>query len=226
MAKKAKKAIKAKKSKKPAKAKKGARAKKARKVSKSPRRTYASSEEVSFHQCEVGSAEIAAVRPRKMAFGKPATAGLTSPNIDWRVCKALEHMRAQINVMAPNRNKGSDGGIGDMAHWKKGDASDHNPWVSEGANKGVVTARDFTHHVAGGCDCNVLVASLISAKDSRIKYIIWNEVIYNSAPVHGKAAWEGRAYTGANKHNKHAHVSVKSAKASYDSTADWNIKVS
>lgn len=219
-AKKSKKAVKAK------KAKKSVKSKKVRKVSRTPRKVHASSEEVSFHQCEVGSDELAAARPRKMALGKPLKAGLTSPTIDWRVCKALEQMRSQINVMAPDRNKDSDGGIGDIAHWKKGDASDHNPWVSEGANKGVVTARDFTHHVAGGCDCNVLVASLLAGKDARIKYIIWNSVIYNSAAVSGKAAWEGRAYTGANKHNKHAHISVKSAKASYDSTTNWNIKVS
>jgi hypothetical protein len=95
----------------------------------------------------------------------------------------------------------------------------------EGPNKGVVTARDFTNDPNGGCDCNVLVASLVAAKDARIKYVIWDSHIYNSAPVNGQPAWAKRPYTGANKHNNHAHISVKSAKASYDDVSKWVIKV-
>ncbi len=183
----------------------------------------ASLEEVAFNMCEHDSAELAPPQKKGLAGSKPKS--LTNPNIVWRVCKALEQLRAQINVAAPNRKKDSDGGIGDIAHWHKGSASDHNPWIADGPNKGVVTARDFTHDKLHQCDCAVLVASLLVAKDSRIKYIIWDSVIYNAAPTQGSAAWAGRPYTGPNKHNKHAHISVKSSKASYDNTSAWTFKL-
>jgi hypothetical protein len=183
----------------------------------------ASLESVSFNMCEHDASDLVMSKKKGLSGSKPKS--LTNPNIVWRVCKALEQLRAQINVAAPNRKKDSDGGIGDIAHWHKGSASDHNPWISDGPNKGVVTARDFTHHKAGGCDCAVLVASLVAAKDSRIKYIIWDSVIYNAAATNGAAAWEGRPYTGSNKHNKHAHISVKSSKANYDDTSAWTFKL-
>lgn len=180
--------------------------------------------DVAYNMCEHDAAEPAP-SGKKGLVGAKAKA-LTPKNINWRMCKSLDLLLSQINVLAPGRSKASDGGIGDIAHWKKGSASDHNPWVTEGPNKGIVTARDFTHDPAHGCNCNVLVGSLVAAKDSRIKYIIWNSKIYSSSPVGSAKAWAGRPYTGANKHNKHAHVSVKSNKASYDSVSPWTIKVS
>lgn len=184
----------------------------------------ASLEDVAYNMCEHDAVELAPSKKKGLVGSKIKS--LTAKNIDWRMCKSLEQLRAQINVLAPDRSKSSDGGIGDIAHWKKGEASDHNPWVSEGPNKGVVTARDFTHDKVHGCDCRILVDSLVEAKDARIKYIIWDSVIYSSAATGGSMAWEGRPYTGANKHNKHAHISVKSTKVNYDDTKAWAIKVS
>jgi hypothetical protein len=60
----------------------------------------------------------------------------------WRPAKSLIQLRDQINQIAPNRSKASDGTIGDAAHASR--ASDHNPWVREG-DAGVVTAIDITH---------------------------------------------------------------------------------
>jgi hypothetical protein len=215
MATKAKKTIKAKK---PAK-------KTAKTAVKKLRRPLVNMEEIWDDFCEAEKAHLSPAKTKKGLMGLKA-AKAVPPHIDWRMCKALEQMRAQINVLAPNRSKASDGGIGDIAHWKKGSASDHNPWITEGPNKGVVTARDFTHHPAGGCDCHKLVASLINGKDSRVKYVIWDSHIYSSAPTNGQPAWAKRAYSGLNKHNKHAHISVKSVKASFDDTSAWSIKVS
>ncbi|HEX8622267.1 MAG TPA: hypothetical protein VF718_09865 [Allosphingosinicella sp.] len=145
--------------------------------------------------------------------------------IPWRVAECLLSLRRQINAAAPGRNKLSDGTIGDDNHLKKGFAnSDHNPHVREGA-RGVVTAMDITHDPAGGCDAGKLAASLQSARDSRVKYIIWNRRIANSSPIGSAAAWAWRPYTGSNPHNKHVHISVKPVKSLYDSTSDWTFSL-
>ncbi|WNG58864.1 hypothetical protein F0U59_32130 [Archangium gephyra] len=138
----------------------------------------------------------------------------------WRVAKALEQLLAELNSHAPNRSKASDGAIGDAAHASR--TSDHNPWVDDGA-MGVVTARDFTHDPAHGADMNKIVAHLIQRRDPRIKYIIWNWKMWRSYDKLGASAWTPTDYTGSNGHTKHAHVSVNSEKASYDSTATWGL---
>ncbi|HZH74401.1 MAG TPA: peptidoglycan-binding protein [Archangium sp.] len=138
----------------------------------------------------------------------------------WRIAKALEQLLAELNSHAPNRSKLSDGAIGDAAHASR--TSDHNPWVDDGG-MGVVTARDFTHDPAHGADMNKIVAHLVKRRDPRIKYIIWNWKMWRSYDKLGVSAWTPTDYTGSNGHTKHAHVSVNSDKASYDSTATWGL---
>jgi len=136
----------------------------------------------------------------------------------WRMAQALETLRAQINQLAPNRGRASDGGIGDAAHASR--ASDHNPWIVDGG-VGVVTARDFTHDPAGGCDGETLAEGLRASRDPRIKYIIWKRRICASEPKGGAAAWAWRPYAGSNPHEHHVHLSVQASKALFDSTAQW-----
>ncbi len=142
--------------------------------------------------------------------------------IQWRVAKSLEKLRAQVNAMAPGRNKLSDGGIGDDRHAER--SSDHNPWVDFDGVRGVVTARDFTHDPAGGCDAGVLAEQIRASDDPRVKYIIWNRQIANFASIGGAEPWAWRPYHGENPHNHHVHISVKSDKNNYDSEANWNIQ--
>jgi hypothetical protein len=139
-------------------------------------------------------------------------------NVPWRVAKSLLKLREQVNQAAPQRRKDSDGTIGDAAHCSR--KSDHNPWVRDG-NIGVVTAMDITNDPAHGCEANAITEAIRGARDSRVKYIIWNKRIANSSPIGGSAAWEWRPYTGVNDHTKHVHISVKPEKAGYDSTAAW-----
>lgn len=138
----------------------------------------------------------------------------------WRLAKSLETLRREINEQFPNRHKSSDGTIGDEKHASR--SSDHNPWVKDGKT-GVVTAIDFTHDPEQGIDSEKLAETLRASRDSRIKYIISNRKIANSGATGGAAAWAWRTYTGSNPHNKHMHLSVKSDKASYDSTKPWNL---
>jgi hypothetical protein len=134
----------------------------------------------------------------------------------WRVAKSLLKFRDQINLMAPRRNKSSDGTIGDAKHASR--SSDHNPWVKDGKS-GVVTAIDITHDPANGVDNGRICEFLRTQKDPRIKYVISNARIFSSVT----RPWEWRKYTGSNPHRSHFHVSVHSTKGHYDNEANWKI---
>ena len=124
----------------------------------------------------------------------------------WHVAGSLQTLLDQLNRIAPRRSKVSDGSIGDAAHASRN--SDHNPWYNS-----TVTARDFTHDPGGGLDCHKLADALVSNRDSRIKYIIWNRRI-----------WQGgwKSYGGSNPHTKHLHLSVV-ANSSCESRNAWNL---
>lgn len=129
----------------------------------------------------------------------------------WHVAGSLEQLRAQINLLFPNRSKASDGSIGDAAHATRD--SDHNPWYED-----TVTARDFTHDPDGGMPGQWLADSLSRNGDRRLKYVIWNRRIW--APARG---W--RPYTGENPHTHHVHVSVV-ASPLCEGRAAWSLRPS
>jgi hypothetical protein len=121
----------------------------------------------------------------------------------WIVAESLGRLLAQLNALAPHRSKVSDGGIGDANHATRD--SDHNPWYVLDSQP-LVTARDFTNDPAGGLDCQRLADALRRARDSRLKYVIWNRRIMSGAG--GPSPWVWRSYTGTNPHTKHLHLSV------------------
>lgn len=132
----------------------------------------------------------------------------------WRTAPALMTYRDQLNARAPKRSKRSDGFIGDAAHASRD--SDHNPWyVPPSPPIPTVTAGDFTHDPANGADGNVETARLVNGNDPRIKYIIWNSRIYTPG-----LGW--RPYYGANKHDKHWHLSTD-ASPSVNDTSPWRL---
>ncbi|MGZ3140788.1 hypothetical protein ACVDFE_02045 [Lentzea chajnantorensis] len=137
---------------------------------------------------------------------------------DWRVARSLDKLLAQLNTLAPNRSRASDGSIGDDAHRAQGSASDHNPWFVL-ASQPLVTARDFTHDPAGGLDCDRLAAALIASRDPRIKYLIWRGRLMDSRAVAGNGyrPWTWQQSSG---HHQHLHLSVM-ATASADDTRPW-----
>lgn len=145
----------------------------------------------------------------------------------WRVAKCLLKLRAQVDAMAPNRGKASDGTIGNERHCGAGGGtSDHCPNVRDG-DAGVVTAMDITHDPAGGCDADALAMAVWESRDPRVKYIIWNRRIANSSPIGGSAAWIWRPYSGPNPHNRHMHLSVRPDRdgpSGYDAVQPWSIE--
>lgn len=136
--------------------------------------------------------------------------------MSWRVARSLDTLLDEINAAAPDRDKAADGSIGDTAHSSR--ASDHNP---NSAN--VVRARDFTHD-PGTFDAHALAerVRLLGIKGHPAlgpgAYVISNGRI--ASATYG---WAWRDYSGSNPHAHHAHVSVATAAAGYDSTAPWGV---
>jgi hypothetical protein len=177
-------------------------------------------DDIAENDCEADADEELA--PTRAAGPEARAAGPEGRSAAWRMSKALEILRSQINVLAPNRSKISDGGIGDAAHQSR--TSDHNPWVRD-KGIGVVTARDFTHDPAHGCDAGLLAESLRKGRDPRVKYVIWNRRIFTAAPKGGIPGWTWRSYSGSNPHSKHVHVSVQPVKTKYDNQGKWTIRI-
>lgn len=139
----------------------------------------------------------------------------------WVLDKGLEKLRSQVNEAAPDRNKASDGTIGDEAH--QGTDSDHNPEDDgQGGNpEDQVDALDLTHDPANGADMGVVTESIRKSKDRRVSYVIFNRRIYSGAL--GPSPWVWRSYTGDNPHDHHAHFSVRDD--THDQTQDWQIGI-
>lgn len=132
--------------------------------------------------------------------------------MEWRLAESLKVLRDQVNERWPDRNKSSDGSIGDQAHQHR--ISDHDP-----DKNGVVTAIDITHDPRSGCDSYALADILRGTRDQRIKYIISNRRICSSYVD----PWVWRPYNGANPHNHHMHISVLDIPAKYDDKTPWNL---
>jgi len=130
--------------------------------------------------------------------------------MSWRVARGLEVLLHQLDELAPNRSRASDGSIGDPAHQTR--PSDHNPDAL-----GIVRARDFTHD-PDHADMGEFSEALRRSRDRRIAYAIFNRRIF-SATVQ---PWLWRPYPGDNPHTKHLHVSVV-ATAVADDTTPWEI---
>ena len=131
--------------------------------------------------------------------------------MSWRLAESLKRLREQINAAYPNRDRTSDGSIGDTSHSAR--KSDHNPNPA-----GVVCAIDIDRDLLDDHDAREIVNALQASKDKRIKYIIFERQITVKGDV---TQW--KPYAGANAHNHHVHISVSSDPALYDNRDDWQI---
>ena len=129
----------------------------------------------------------------------------------WTLAPALKTLIAQINAAAPSRSKASDGTVGDSAHSAR--KSDHNP-----DSRGIVHAADITDDDAH-FDATKMFDAIIASRDPRVKYLIHRGRIVSGNG--GPSPWKSRAYTGANGHFKHVHVSVTDA--GENDTRPWSI---
>lgn len=126
----------------------------------------------------------------------------------WKAAPAVKAVLSQANARWPNRDKSSDGIIGDAEHASR--VSDHNP-----DKDGVVLAVDLTHDPAHGVDCGAIFAAIAASRDRRVKYAIHNRRIVSATTM----PWVVRPYTGSNPHTGHLHISV--IKAHADDVGPW-----
>ena len=121
-----------------------------------------------------------------------------------RLSNAAEQLRSEINTKYPNRDKRSDGWIGDTAHNAR--KSDHNP-----DKQGWVRAIDIDSDlVKGSSKESWLLAEQIKTiafkGDKRISYVIHQHRI--ASPLKN---WAWRVYKGSNPHVSHLHISFTQA---------------
>ena len=121
-----------------------------------------------------------------------------------KLSKAAIQLREQFDDSFPDRDRTSDGWIGDTRHAAR--KSDHNPdeqsWV-----RAIDVDKDL--HKGSKPDLmpdlvDQLRLACKSKSEKRISYIIFDGLIYSSI-----LNWKPRKYTGANKHQKHVHISFK-----------------
>lgn len=130
-----------------------------------------------------------------------------------RSVESLKVLLSQVNALAPNRSKASDGWIGDVKHMAR--HSDHNPEPD-----GTVDARDFTNDPSNGCDARKLAQAILDSRDKRLSYVISNGQIASGRK--GPQPWVWRKYNGSNGHYHHCHVSVLDE--GQDDTTPWKIE--
>lgn len=126
------------------------------------------------------------------------------------LCKAGQQLREQFDDTYPNRDRTSDGWIGDTRHSAR--PSDHNPDA-----EGIVRAIDIDRDLSGQAKPDLMpnLADQIrhaAKSDKRIAYIIFAGKI--ASPRMG---WRWRKYRGINAHTKHCHISF-SKKGDADSS--------
>lgn len=124
-----------------------------------------------------------------------------------RLCKAGRELREFVDDNWPNRDRRSDGWIGDPAHANR-QSSDHNP----DPKTGVVRAIDIDADLrANRPDESMRLADTLrdeaKAKIRPIAYIIHRDKIASA-----KTRWAWVPYNGINPHYSHIHVSFRKVK--------------
>jgi hypothetical protein len=116
----------------------------------------------------------------------------------------LRHLRSEVNERWPDRDKRSDGWLGDEAHSQR--SSDHNP-----DSHGAVRALDID--VTGIQPCLLVVAM---THHPATHYVIYHGVLYSR-----RREFAGIAYTGADPHLSHIHVSTVDLRAADNARRRW-----
>ena len=119
-----------------------------------------------------------------------------------KLSQSAIQLREQIDDTFPDRDRASDGWIGDARHALR--VSDHSPDAH-----GWVRAIDVDRDLSGKPKPDLMpdLADQIRTyakrdKSKRIAYIIFNGQIASS-----KQGWKFRKYSGINPHNHHMHIS-------------------
>lgn len=115
--------------------------------------------------------------------------------------KAAKRFRDQVDDSYPDRDRASDGWIGDSKHFAT--KSDHNPDPISGIVRALDIDADLCEHKSE----SIYLANQIrlfgkSDRSKRIAYVIHNGKI--ASPI---LNWKWRKYSGVNPHKSHIHIS-------------------
>lgn len=132
----------------------------------------------------------------------------------WYLDEGLARLRTEWRQEHPGATVYT---IGDSAHSTDPDVSQHAPddgGPAAGDDQGEVDAEDFMPgNGVTQTHLKQLFDGLVSSRDPRILYVIWDDIIVSSTVQ----PWVRRTYRG--KRHGHVHVSVNDR---YDAnTADW-----
>jgi hypothetical protein len=145
----------------------------------------------------------------------------------WTLVPCLVSLRTEFDRLAPQRDKASDGTVGDQSH--AAGRSDHNPDESgntansDSDRKNEVHAIDVDHNLRKpGWDMqrcvNIIVTRHRTGADDRLQYVIYNRRIWSRS-----WGWTARAYSGASAHTEHAHFSARYTTAQENDTGPWGL---
>jgi len=120
-----------------------------------------------------------------------------------KLCKAGAQLREQFDDCFSDRDRSSDGWLGDSRHAAR--KSDHNP-----DEQGWVRALDIDRDLSGKPNPDIMpdVADqlrLLAKTDRRIAYLIFDGKITSA-----KSLFRWRPYKGINPHRHHLHISFTS----------------
>jgi hypothetical protein len=140
----------------------------------------------------------------------------------WVLTKGLQNLRNQVNEAFPDRDKDSDGTIGDLAHM--GRTSGHNADDTSGSKPEWDGDPDDTAEVrAWDMDVNLNAPPATAQQvvdhirhlpgvSAVLRYMIYNRRIYKASN-----GWYPEAYDGPSPHTEHIHFS-----GAYSQAADNN----
>jgi hypothetical protein len=129
-----------------------------------------------------------------------------------KLCKAGQQLRLQVDDSYPDRDRTSDGWIGDVRHSAR--PSDHNPDA-----KGIVRAIDIDRDLSGKAKPDLMpdLADQIRLYAKRDKSKRISYVIFAGRIASPRMGWRWRKYSGINAHNSHLHCSFTKKGDSDDS---------
>jgi hypothetical protein len=158
--------------------------------------------------------------------------------MDWSLAPCLVALRAEFNALAPGRDKGADGSIGDSAHTG---SSDHTPDEQsdvlrdrDGDSKNEVHALDIDssgpwpgegtqkqrfHRFVMGIVAREKARWLDPDDVCRLEYVIWDGHIYSRA-----FDFREREFTGDDPHTNHAHFSSRYLTTAENDTRPWGVQ--